>query len=147
MEILVLRRPTWLDTTPGKLYLNGRFTCFVLEDRVRELPGVPVAQWKVPGKTAIPEGRYRVILVDSPKFGVDTLSIEGVPGFTDIRVHAGNTDDDTEGCFLVGQTFVDASDDGGDVLNSRLALAALKAVLVPLIKGGEATFLTVLSAG
>jgi hypothetical protein len=145
VELLVIRRPTWLDTTPGKLYLDGTFFCFVLEDRVREL-STPVETWKVPGKTAIPQGRYPLVLEDSPKFGPQTLTVANVPGFSYIRIHAGNTDENTEGCLLVGQTFLEAADDGGDVLNSRVALDQLKAKVVPAIQRGEPTFITVVSA-
>ena len=32
------------------------------------------------------------------------LHITGVPGFSWILIHCGNTDDDTDGCILVGDT-------------------------------------------
>jgi len=144
MEAVLIRRSTWLDTTPGRLYLDGRFEAFTLEDRIRELPGVPVETWKSLGKTAIPAGRYRLVLEDSGKFGPETLTVADVPGFTYIRIHAGNSDEDTEGCLIVGQVFAEEADDGGNILRSRDALTALRAKLVPAIKAGP-VYLTILN--
>jgi hypothetical protein len=133
------RKPTVKATTLGRLFIGGVFECDILEDAIREtvFGGVAVEAWKIKGNTAIPAGRYRVILVNSPKFGPDTLSIEGVPGFSEIRIHSGNDDADTDGCLLTGSAVPDPQGDGGDVINSRVALAALKAKLVPKIKAGE----------
>jgi hypothetical protein len=39
-----------------------RFGATLGEDEIREIPGRPVAEWKVHGKTAIPAGRYRITL-------------------------------------------------------------------------------------
>lgn len=100
---LVLKRTRFRDNiTTGQLYLNGEFLMFTLEDKVREKPGVPVQSWKVHGETAIPTGIYRVELEDSPRFGPDTPTLRNVPGFSYIRIHAGNTEKDTEGCIIVG---------------------------------------------
>lgn len=88
--------------TPGELYVRDVFYCYTLEDRVREVPGEPVENWKVPGTTAIPSGRFRLTLVDSPHFGKDTIAINHVPGFEYIRMHSGNTERNTEGCVLLG---------------------------------------------
>jgi hypothetical protein len=56
----------------------------------------------VDGKTAIPRGIYKVVFQNSPKFGPDTLTLLKVPGFTHIRIHSGNTHEDTEGCIIIG---------------------------------------------
>jgi hypothetical protein len=142
--ILELRRqPTVKDTTLGTLTIDGVYQCDTLEDVVREVPGQPVHTWKLQGMTAIPVGTYRVYLADSPKFGPDTLSLESVPGFTYIRIHAGNDDADTEGCILVGTAVPDPEGDGGNVKESRAALTRLKGKLVPVIKSGELVYLTV----
>lgn len=102
--VLTLQRlPSESDQTHGDLFVDGVWECFTLEDRVREIAGQPVEQWKVRGKTAIPAGRYRMTLAYSQRFGPSTLTIEGVPGFVGIRVHGGNTHEDTEGCPLLGR--------------------------------------------
>lgn len=71
--------------------------CFVLEDTVRA-PGV-----KVQNETAISAGRYRVIVDWSNRFKKYAFHILDVPNFTGIRIHSGNTDEDTDGCLLVGR--------------------------------------------
>ena len=61
MELLVQREPSTLSSTPGTLSIDGVFECYTLEDVVREVPGQPVAMWKVQNETAIPAGRYQEI--------------------------------------------------------------------------------------
>ena len=126
MHILVEREPTKNGTTLGKLYLNGKFFCDTLEDEIREIPNMDVAVWKIYGKTAIPAGMYEVTLDDSPRFGPDTLTVNGVHGFDKIRIHAGNTQEDTHGCLLVGVRLNDVT-----ITQSRLTLQHLKEALQP----------------
>jgi hypothetical protein len=107
---LKLTRTKFLKThTVGQLYIDGDFFCFTLEDVVREIKDQPVEKWKIKNETAIPKGRYKVTLVNSPKFGPDTPSLSNVPGFSYIRIHAGNTDKHTEGCLLLGYKLNDAN--------------------------------------
>jgi hypothetical protein len=82
--------------------VDGRTECFTLEDVRREVNDRPVSEWKVPGKTAIPEGTYNVVVTPSVRFKRDLPLLENVPGFSGIRIHPGNTAADTEGCILVG---------------------------------------------
>lgn len=102
MELTLLRTRLRDNCTTGQLYIDGELFCFTLEDKVREVAGQPVEKWKVYGETAIPTGVYEVTFENSPKFGPDTLTINKVPGFTGVRIHSGNTPDDTEGCVIVG---------------------------------------------
>lgn len=94
---------TWCGPTCtiGTLYADGKTECFTLEDRVRE-DGRPVNAWKVPGETAIPTGIYGVIITPSVRFKRDLPLLVDVPGFSGVRIHPGNTAEDTEGCILVG---------------------------------------------
>ena len=89
-------------TTFGALSIDGAPDCLTLEDAVLEDALEEVANWKVPGRTAIPAGIYDLVLEDSPRFGPDTLTIVGVTGFTLIRIHSGKDIDSTEGCMVVG---------------------------------------------
>jgi hypothetical protein len=143
LELTLQRLPTIKQTTLGKLSIGDAYQCDTLEDVIRERPGVPVAEWKVYGETAIPAGRYRLKLVLSTRFGPDTLSVEDVSGFEAIRIHSGNDDVDTHGCVLVGTAAPDPQGDGGNVTNSRHALAALKVLVVPRLQAGEEGWITI----
>lgn len=144
IELTVQRRSTEGTATIGSLFRGTTFECYTLEDVVREVPGQPVDMWKIPGQTAIPVGRYRIGLVNSPKFGPDTLAVFGVPGFDLIRIHAGNTDRDTEGCLLVGQAVGQAEGGTPTIGGSRAALAALKAKIIDAIRvRQDAVWLTI----
>lgn len=99
MKLLLQRTHANGHATFGKLFADGVFLCYTLEDVVREVAGTPVQDWKLFGKTAIPSTAYAgkpyvVTLENSGRFGPDTLTINAVPGFTSIRMHAGNTDAD-----------------------------------------------------
>ena len=65
MKMLLERLQRDPDVTIGSLSIDGDFECWVLEDTVREVPGQPVAAWKVHGKTAIPFGTYDVTISPS----------------------------------------------------------------------------------
>lgn len=96
--------------TVGKMYVDGIYECYTLEDVVRNGS-------KVIGKTAIPTGEYKVIIDRSVRFKQDMPHILDVPNFTGIRIHAGNTSAHTDGCILLGTTWT-----GGDFIgNSKLA--------------------------
>lgn len=115
MKIEVVRPPECGPVcTIGEMFVDGKFECFTLEDVVRPT-GV-----KVYGETAIPEGTYPIDVTYSPRFKKELPLVMGVKGFTGIRIHAGNTKDNTEGCILVGRS------KGRDRVNeSRLAFNTL----------------------
>lgn len=60
------------------------------------------------GKGAIPVGVYPIVLSYSERFRALLPELLNVPGRTGIRIHAGNTEADTEGCILLGLVQVDA---------------------------------------
>lgn len=101
--------------TFGKLSAD---ICFTLEDTVRDV--------KIHGKTAIPPGRYRVTLENSPRFGPDTITLHGVSDFDYIRIHGGNKVEDTEGCPLTGLELTETGIKAG---TSQPALRMLKALV------------------
>ena len=93
---------------------------------------------KIKGCSAIPEGRYAVVISFSPKMQKWLPILLGVPMFSGIRIHAGNTSNDTEGCILVGQNLKK-----GMVLNSNIWLHRLKQKIVEAKGRGEAVWLTI----
>lgn len=144
--ILVLQRitPAGHPRTFGKLLAeDGHQLCYTLEDEVREIPGKPVADWKIKGATAIPTGRYRVTLEYSGRFGPDTLTVNDVSGFTYIRMHAGNTTADTDGCPLLGMEIDPHGILGG---TSRPAVKLVQFMVRDAIEHDEEVWLTVSNA-
>ena len=134
MEILVQRHPSADEATIGELSIDGVFECFTLEDEVRDVSGRPVAEWKIHGRTAIPAGKYRVTLEHSPRFGPNTITLNGVEGFVGIRVHGGNKAEDTEGCPIVGDEVDGNQIKGG---TSQPALWRLKVKIVSALDNGD----------
>jgi hypothetical protein len=111
--LLQLTRKWFSDnSTIGELRVNGEFECYTLEDPEREE--------KIPGETAIPGGKYEVIINHSQRFNKDLPLLLNVPQFEGIRIHVGNYPKDTDGCILVGQTR-----DTDFIGNSRVAFNEL----------------------
>jgi hypothetical protein len=95
MKLVVERKWCNPECTIGLMTVNGQNEYFTLEDVERET--------KIQGKTAIPKGSYNVSITPSNRFKRDLPLIENVPGFEGVRIHPGNTAEDTEGCILVGR--------------------------------------------
>ena len=107
MKLDVVRTQFGEDATNGMLFINGVFECFTLEDEVRNV--------KVHSETAIPLGEYEIKLRTEGGFHTKYTSrygsmhkgmlwLQDVPGFTWILIHTGNTDQQTAGCLLLGET-------------------------------------------
>ena len=79
----------------GDLHLNGKFTCYTLEDEKR------ADDKKVHGETCIPAQTYKFIINKSTRFKRDMVLLIDVPNFEGVRIHGGNTAKDTHGCPLV----------------------------------------------
>ena len=137
--------PPYLEGDRGRLYF-----CDTLEPPALEVKTtVPKdAVLRSPKKTqslkpfAIPEGRYAVVITYSPKFKQWLPLLLGGPDFSrlfkGIRIHAGNTVEDTQGCILVGK-----NQRVGQVLESRKWLYELKQKIVEAKARGEAVWLTI----
>lgn len=121
MELKLKRKIFSANSTIGELTVDGKFECFILEDMDRKLEAGGV---KIPGVTAIPRGRYQVVLSFSNRFQKYLPEILNVPGYLGVRIHPGNKAEDSEGCLLTGKT--KAVDFVGQ---SREAFAALFAKL------------------
>jgi hypothetical protein len=112
MRLELYRYSSGKESTLGILFLvndenNKEFLCYTLEDEKRLV--------KVYGKTRIPDGQYFIGLRKEggynqkyakrfPAIHQGMLHILNVPNFSWILLHCGNTDDDTHGCILLGDT-------------------------------------------
>jgi len=74
--------------------------CNTLEPQWRDLRN---GEAKIMERTAIPEGRYRVILYQSNRWQRRMPYLCDVPYFSHIMIHPGNSSADTKGCILVGE--------------------------------------------
>lgn len=86
--------------TLGKMYSDGLYICNTLEDEDRFLES---GGEKVYGRTAIPRGRYKVVLDFSEHFQKQLPHVLDVPGYEGVRIHGGNRAEDSLGCILVGK--------------------------------------------
>ena len=132
MKLILTRHARRADYTIGRLEdENGMKVCDTLEPTWRDYKG---GDLKIPKKSAIPEGTYRVVVTKSRRFQKYLPLLVGVPGFEGVRIHAGNTSRDTEGCILVGQNL-----QVGKVLWSRITLEKL----MKLIENEKEIFLII----
>lgn len=146
MELALLRNTSGRDFTTGRLYVNGVFECYTLEDEKRNI--------KVHGETRIDDGTYEIKLRKEggmhvaylKKFGetfhLGMLELQSVKNFLYVYFHIGNDDDDTDGCILVGRT-VDHTK--GFVGESEKAYRVLYAKVAEALLCGERVFVTIRS--
>ena len=104
----VLERAWKRDTyTIGKFLINGQRFSESIEDTDRGLTQnmdlKEIQRIKVFGQTAIPTGTYTIKMTYSPKYKRQMPEVLNVPGYSGIRIHSGNTADDTEGCIVLGR--------------------------------------------
>ena len=147
MELILTRIAKRKAYTIGRLCIRERvddeyaagegdtYFCDTLEPTWRDYEH---GAYKMKGKSAIPEGRYAVVISYSPKLKQWLPILLGVPKFEGIRIHAGNTVRDTEGCILVGE-----NKRVGEVINSRHWLYELKQKIVAAKDHDEAVWITV----
>lgn len=142
MEMRIERRWKKAGYTIGRLYVDGTYVCETLEDTDRglrqDMAETALRSRKVAGRTAVPTGRYAVVRTWSPRFKRALPLLVGVPCFSGIRIHSGNTASDTEGCILVGRnTRV------GMVLESRKWLGVVDGRVEAALEGGGSVWVTI----
>ena len=134
----IARKPTY---TIGKMYINGAYFCDTIEDADRGLKQTDdldkITSIKVKGKTAIPTGRYLVTKTLSARFKRNMYLLNNVPGFAGIRIHSGNTAEDTEGCLILGKNKVI-----GNVVDSKVTVEEFEKTLDGVLSKEE-IFITI----
>ena len=139
IELLLVREIFASQYTHGRLFVDNVFECYTLEDTDRYLEDE--RNKKVYGQTAIPIGDYKVIINKSVRFGKMMPLLLNVPQFTGIRIHSGNTAENTEGCILVGQTRGNST-----ILSSRNAFSRLFTKMVEAQRRGEELSIKIMRA-
>ena len=124
MQVIVDRDVRTPAGTFSRVYVDDHFQCFGLED--------PPQVKKIPGRTRIAAGFYRLGVHRSERFGHydqrfspwhdGMIRVRDVPEFEGVLIHCGNTPEDTRGCLLVGEE----RDEG--LMTIRASAAAYKAL-------------------
>ena len=106
MELLLVRTEKLKALTFGELFINGVFFCYTLEDTDRNLKSEQdikiIEKIKIKHSTAIPTGKFKVIISYSNRFKQLLPLLLNVKGFLGIRIHSGNIAEHSSGCVLVG---------------------------------------------
>jgi Steigviridae/Suoliviridae L,D-carboxypeptidase/transpeptidase len=136
MNLTLVRKVFTNKSTIGDLLVNDVLECYICEDAVRD--------HKIPGMTAIPYGKYKIVVTKSDRFsrmaGHDVYLplFLNVPDFEGVRIHSGNKPEDTEGCLLPGTVIGKDS-----VGNSRTAFINLNDKINAALKKGEKVWITI----
>lgn len=144
----IARRETY---SIGRLSIDEQYICDTIEDRDRGLtssmPPGEISGIKVYGQTAIPTGRYRVVLSQSAKFSNKSWArkydglvpeLKNVKGFVGTRIHPANTAEELRGCIAPGtNTTV------GRVNNSVAAYCRIMSILKPAWDAASDIYITI----
>ncbi len=144
MEMSLIRKYFNDNYTIGRFGVSN-LLCDSLEDPIRELhdynhdgDATDPGEGKIPGQTAIPAGRYQVIVTYSPKFQKRLPELLHVPYFTNIRIHSGANAKHTEGCILIGE-----NRSKGTLTNGPYYVTKLIQLIDEASERGETTFITI----
>lgn len=148
MELKLVRNIFTDKSTIGNLYVDGAAECYTLEDVDRGLTDTmdldDIDKVKVYSETAIPYGRYKIIVTKSERFSRDAGHdvylplLLNVKGYDGVRIHVGNKPSDSSGCILPG------TDKNKDfVSNSRTAFIRLNDKINNALKSGDEVWITI----
>lgn len=135
MKLQLIRYRSGADDTLGLLYIDEKFACFTLEDEKRNI--------KVHGETRIPAGTYELGIMFSGKRQRNMIEIMNVPGFKYIQIHTGNTDDDTDGCLLIGDGMFRKPNGDGYLQYSRAAYERITPAIFKELQAGNKTVIQI----
>ena len=138
MSMKLIRGKGNAKNIEGKLFIDNVFECYTLEDTDRKLESGGV---KIQNKTAIPRGKYDITWSHSNHFKKWMPELLNVPQFKGVRIHAGNSDIDTEGCIIVGAVNDVEGDDW--VSASKVAVSRLYPKIESAVKAGKKVILEI----
>ncbi len=135
-----LRYSSQADYSLSSFIINDNPFCVVLEDEKRDI--------KVKAETRITAGEYWLGIhqditpltqkyLDDKRLPFFERHIEvlNVPNFVGVYIHIGNTDDDTEGCLIMGQRPLGFNEEN-KIINSVLTYTAFYKWAYPILKAG-----------
>ena len=132
-----------IQTESNEEFLTKKYFCDTLEPHAIDWR----KEVKIAGKTAIPTGRYKVVLGYSNTYKRRMPFLQNVPHFTGIMIHTGNSVDDTRGCILVGkavrplkpeeETATGEATVIGRLTDSRITFNRLYEIIKEAMKRGE----------
>lgn len=139
MRTKILKVAEGKQSTLSQLYIDDVFQCYLLEDKIRAV--------KIPKQTAIPTGNYTLRLntwggmnadyrQKFPKLHKGMIEINGLPQFSFVYIHIGNTHTQTAGCPLCGFGFELVNGDF-QVLPSKDAYQMIYPKLLAIAQGNE----------
>jgi hypothetical protein len=149
MNLKVIRYSSQSDSTLGVFYIDNKFQCYTLEDEFRDI--------KLKHETRIPDGTYRIGLRTEGGFHnryknhrkpqikdmhKGMLQVQDVPNFEYILIHCGNTDDDTSGCLLLGNSANNNKVVNGFIGDSVSAYVSAYKKIIEAIDKGEPVSIT-----
>lgn len=144
MEIVIKRLFFKPSYTIGRLWVDGVPFCDTLEPPCLHLNNhsslgmIKNARERAP--MAVPNGRYRVLVTPSRKWGRWLPQLVGVPAFPTVLIRAGNKPSDTEGDILLGRNIRP-----GYVLDSTAHSLALTRKATEAMGRGEEVWATLRS--
>lgn len=127
MKLTLERKYLTDNYTIGKLFIDSVYFCDTLEDTNRDNNKngkFDNGEAKIYGETCIPFGTYYIEITYSNHFKKELPLLLDVPSFECVRIHPGNTTEDTEGCILVGENKIK-----GQVINSKKYADKLTALI------------------
>jgi len=142
MELQLKREIFTEQSTIGTLTIDGKFECYILEDKDRGINNTltleQIMRVKVYGKTAIPYGRYEVDWTMSARFKKMMPILLNVIGWSGIRIHSGNSELDSLGCLLCGTRKLT-----NRITESTIATNKLYAKIEAAKKQGQRIYITI----
>ena len=138
LELLLKRKIHNENSTEGNMLVDNNWFCHTIEDKVRAKPNEWKSSLKVYAKTAIPYGRYRVLVTYSNRFKRQLTAVLDVPDFEGIRIHNGVSETSSAGCIIVSYKA-----NKGSLVNDRKAMNDLCDMVQAATDAGKECWITI----